>query len=381
MHKNLIYIFVLLGFVFTSCERGSFDGIGSAAMVPALNFVKMKSPATERIDTFFTNRFNDGKLNGVVLFAENGKIVYENAFGYSDFQTKDSLSTNSIFQLASVSKQFTAAAILILKERQELSLNDKIEKFIPNFPYKNITIKQLLSHSSGLPNYMHFSEGYWKNKSKFLTNDDLINLLRKHKPAVYFSPGKKFLYSNTGYAILSSIIEKVSGKKYKDFLKDEIFTPLAMNSSYVLDYQNPQQSALIAIGHKPNKIKETLHFQDGVTGDKGIFSTVEDLLIWDKALYDETLISKETLQEAFTPAFPKLKDDRNYGYGWRIFYDDEDDRKIVYHGGWWKGYKTYFVRDIEKRRTAIVLLNTAMYVPFKVKELVDLFETENKIAI
>lgn len=342
------------------------------------SFTYVKNDFSFKIDTFFTNKYRKGAFNGVVLFADSGRIIYENAFGYSKFSTKDSLKTNSIFQLASVSKQFTAFAVMFLKEKGMLSYNDDVRKYFPSFPYEGITIRHLLTHSSGLQNYMHFADDYWADKDQVLNNNNVIDILIKYKPELCFKPGARFLYCNTGYCILASIIEKVTGMPFNHFMESNIFKPLGMNNTFVFNSRLQLQNERIALGHSPGKRVEPWFYQDGVVGDKNVYSTVNDLLIWDQALYDCQLVNHNTLDEAFVPAFSKIKSDRNYGYGWRI--KTFEGNKIVYHGGWWKGYRSYFVRSLNDHKTIIVLINTASHIPFRINDLLKMFgisEVEN----
>lgn len=358
-----------------SCSREKTSDAGRSALsekIREFKIERVKTPATDRIDTFFSSRHKKGVFNGVVLFAENGRVVYEKAFGYADFRKKEELKTNSVFQLASVSKQFTAAAVMLLKERGKLAYSDSIRKFFPHFPYENITIRQLLTHNSGLPNYMYFADEYWQDKEIPMSNLDVIRLIESYKPEPYCKPGLVYNYSNTGYSILAAIVEKVSGMPFHEFMRKEIFQPLGMNNTFVYSYSSTPQVKNIAVGYDGGRRPVDFNYQNGVVGDKGVYSTVEDMLRWDQALYKGYIVGRSSLTEAFTPAYRTLRDDHNYGYGWRII-TKEDNRKIVYHGGWWKGYRSYFVRSLDDQRTIIVLINVASHVPFRIKELLELY--------
>jgi CubicO group peptidase (beta-lactamase class C family) len=326
-----------------------------------------------KIDSFFTARYNNKTFNGTVLFAEKGRILYENSFGYSDLKAKSPLHLNSIFQLASVSKPLTACAILMLYERGLLDLEDTLQLYFPEFPYKDITIRLLLTHRSGLPDYMYFSHYLWKDKSIPLTNQDVLDLMTFYKPARYYQPDRRYNYSNTNYCLLALIIEKVSGMTYADFMQEQIFQPLGMRDSYVLDYDDLKDNTLeqLTTGYHRAWREVENSFLNGVVGDKGIYSTVEDLFRWDQALYQEELVSLATLQKAFEPAHRDLRENDNYGFGWRI--NRNGGNRIIYHSGWWKGYKTYFIRKIEEKKTIIILTNTAMHNFLSVKTLSELF--------
>jgi CubicO group peptidase (beta-lactamase class C family) len=312
-----------------------------------------------KIDSFFTARNKMGLFNGAVLFAEKGRVIYSNAFGYSNFKKKIPLDVKTSFQLASITKPLTSCAVLMLVESGKLDLNDDVRKYLPEFPYENITIRLLLSHRSGLPDYMYFADKLWKSRRIFLYNHDMIDLMALYKPHRYYKPDRRYNYSNTNYAILAVIIEKVSGLSFGEYLKQNIFDPLGMKNSFVYskDKVKAANGEYIAIGYDHPRRRAENSYLNGIVGDKGVYSTVEDLFRWDQALYQGRLISLFSLEDAFTPAHRDLRDYDNYGFGWRINMNKGD--KIVFHSGWWKGFKTYFIRKIEERKTIIILTNTA----------------------
>jgi CubicO group peptidase (beta-lactamase class C family) len=312
-----------------------------------------------KIDSFFRTKFKNRSFNGTVLFAENGRIIYKNAYGYSNFRSKQSLTVNSVFQLASVSKPITACAVMLLHEKGKLNLDDDVREFFPEFPYKDITVRLLLTHRSGLPDYMYFVEQYWPSRRMPVTNHDVLDLMILYKPYRYYRPDRRYNYSNTNYCLLALIIEKISGMPFADFMQQQIFEPLGMHHTYVLDHQALKyfdEPQLVAGYAKNGRMAEN-NYLNGVVGDKGIYSTVEDLLIWDRALYSGKLISLFNLYEALQPAHNDLRDNDNYGFGWRI--NANGGNPIVFHSGWWRGFKTYFIRKIKEHKTIIVLTNTA----------------------
>jgi CubicO group peptidase (beta-lactamase class C family) len=312
-----------------------------------------------KIDSFFTARHKSRLFNGTVLFAEKGRLIYSNAFGYSNFKKKIPLGVNTAFQLASITKPLTACAVLILVESGKLDLDDDVRKYFPEFPYENVTIRLLLSHRSGLPDYMYFADKLWKSRRIFLTNQDMIDLMTLYKPYRYYKPNRRYNYSNTNYAILASIIEKVSGMSFAEYLKQNIFDPLGMKNSFVYSKEKVKAATgeKLAIGYDHPRRRAENSYLNGIVGDKGIYSTVEDLFRWDQALSQGNLISLFTLEEAFTPAHRDLRDYDNYGFGWRV--NLNNGNKIVFHSGWWKGFKTYFIRKVEEQKTIIILTNTA----------------------
>lgn len=205
-----------------------------------------------------------------------------------------------------------------------------------------------------------------------MTNNDLVSMIIKNKPIECCKPGRTYLYSNTGYAMLASIVEKVSGMKFQRFMKERVFLPLGMTHTFIMDYAEKPNMKYVATGYEPGRREEPESYQNGIVGDKGVYSTVDDMLKWDQALYECNLVKKETLQEAFSPAYKREIASRNYGFGWRIK-NASDKEKIVFHGGWWKGYRSYIVRMLGSKRTIIVLINSASHVPFHLEDLQDLF--------
>ena len=320
----------------------------------------------QAIDSIAQSYKGKDQFSGVVLMAEKGKIKYEKAFGYRDFAAQVPLETSDIFELASVSKQFTAMIIMILKEKGLLQYDDLLEKYI-SLPYKGITIRNLLTHTSGLPDYQAIMDAHW-DKTKVAGNEDIIAYLNQYQPPKLFEPGTKYAYSNAGYVVLASVAEKASGKDFITMCREYIFRPLKMKHT---DIRTPEEKAFIqnfATGHIYLGSKEVFMRADSFPssnytiwlgnrkGPGRISSTVEDLLKWDKALYTEKLISQQTLAEAFTPM--KMNDGKisYYGFGWVIIPNDVTG-KIVWHNGDNPGYKTEIMRLLGKKNTLIVLCN------------------------
>ena len=308
---------------------------------------------TKKVDKYFKN-LQKKRFNGNILVAHHGKIIYENSHGYADLKLKDTLHLNSVFQLASVSKQFTAMAIMILEERKLLSYKDTIQKFYPDFPYKNIDIRQLLTHRSGIGNYLYFYPKYEDISN--INNQRLMEIIAIEKPSVYYKPNSRYDYSNTGYAILAAIVEKVSDLSFAKFITKNIFEPLNMKHSYLYQVGTMDTIKNITKGHHPTLGYAKPLEYDKVLGDKGIYSTIEDMFKWDRSLYSNKLVSLSTIEKAFTPAKIKYKRERPYGFGFRIK-EYSDSLKIAYHGGWWRGYNSLFVHVPETESTIIIFAN------------------------
>lgn len=383
--KIVFFFFVPVAFFIPSCNPSGSD---TATLQPKLSVAdsialvkknKAISQKTKQLETVFKNRVAKDKFNGCVLVAQKGQIIYKNVFGYANLKTKDSLKINSEFQLASTSKTMTAAAILKLREQGKLKLTDDVRRYLPEFPYATITIQMLLTHRSGLSNYIYFGEPYCDANNcyngKTFDNNALLDLIASTKPDLYYKPNKKFEYCNTNYALLASIIEKVSGTTYADFMEQNVFKPLEMNNTWVFGAKKDTVYKYKTIGHTAGGVIEKDTYADYVVGDKGIYSTIDDMFKWDNALYSGTFLKQETLEEAYKGYSNEHPGKRNYGYGWRLI--EEEDNKVVYHNGWWHGYSSLFYRRISDQTTVIMLSNKFNSSTYHIE---DILEVLNKGA-
>jgi CubicO group peptidase (beta-lactamase class C family) len=324
---------------------------------------------SQQLDTLLTSLHKQQKFYGNVLVAEKGNVIYQRSFGKANEETGADLNNESIFELASVSKQFTAMGIMLLKKQGKLSYDDSLRHFFPELPYSNITVRHLLNHTSGLPDYMNLMIENC-NQDKIATNADMIRLLSLHKPAIHFLPGIKWEYSNTGYALLASIIEKASGKSFAEYLEKNIFKPLGMKRTMVFRRRFEKKTLdNYAYGYGYNKLLEKFILPDddsgvakmvicldGIVGDGTVNSTTSDLLKWDRALYTDQLLPKEQLEEAFQKGV--LNDGRktDYGFGWGI-YKLTNIGRVVSHTGGWPGYNTLIERHLDSTKLIIILRN------------------------
>lgn len=309
-----------------------------------LSNVVAQNKASE-LDKLMKQANASGVFNGSILVAENGKVIYRKAFGYANKETKQLLKPEFCFDLASVSKQFTAMGIMILKERNKLSYDEKITKYFPEFPAygKDISIRNLLNNTSGLPLYQPFA-----NKDN-LTNSEILKIIEERE-ALDANIGDRYVYNNAGYIMLGLIIEKVSNMSLAEFLKENIFKPLKMKNTLVgdapkIDLKNR------ALGY--SVIGELDDYTVSHTGSTSMFSNVDDLFLWDQALYSEKLVSKKTLEEAFTPVVLNNGSLSNYGFGWFL----TPEKKSVNHSGSDFGYRTFIMRNLDKKNTYIWLTN------------------------
>jgi CubicO group peptidase (beta-lactamase class C family) len=327
------------------------------------------------LQQFMTGQHDYFRFNGNVLVAKNGNIIYQQALGYADFNTKSTLNDSSVFELASVSKQFTAMGIVILKEKKQLSYEDNIKKFFPDFPYNNITVRNLLTHTSGLPGYEEQFEKKWDRK-KIAFNKDIFEMLKQEKDTLFFKPGTKWQYSNTGFAVLASIIEKVSGMRYNDFMARNIFMPLGMSHTFIYNSRRTTGKipANYALGFVyadslkryilPDSLKkfDMVYYLDGIVGDGCVNSTTGDLLIWDRALRDNKLVSKASIDEMLSPlVLLSPRDSANF-YGFGVFIQPKTPiGKVISHTGGWPGYTTFLMRHVDKDETIVILSNNETF--------------------
>ncbi|MCS6905767.1 MAG: serine hydrolase domain-containing protein [Bacteroidia bacterium] len=319
----------------------------------------------QRIIDSVLSKYDTAKINGCFLIAANGQPFYCKCFGYENRMDSIPLHPHSIFQLASVTKPFTAVAILQLYEQGKLRLQDRVIDYLPEFPFPYITIENLLNHTAGLLDYLndyYLFRRYFPKKEIF-DNQDLLELLIRYKHIFkpLHAPGLIHRYSNTGYALLALIIEKVSKLSYEEYMRRYIFEPCQMTQSFVTRniYQcNPQGIVRPYKSYVCNP-KEHYDFLDGVVGDKGIYSTVFDVLKFDQALYQGKLLNDTTLQRAFTPTRLKNGNTVRYGLGWRLDYHKQLGN-VVYHRGFWNSYNPALIRYIDKYYTVIILHNNTL---------------------
>lgn len=313
-----------------------------------------------KIDSL-VNRFSSHyRFSGNIIVAYDGSEIYSKSVGYADPLKKEPAKPETIFQLASVSKQFTAAAIMLLQSDGKLNINDSLTKFIPELPYKGVVLTHLLHHISGMPNYMYLIDKYWHEVNP-PDNEDVINLMAKYKIPLFFKPGSRYDYSNTGYVLLATVVERVSGLSLNDFLQKRVFQPLGMKNTFVYCSSDTTVKRAQADGFRATRrgyvrIQESDH--DGIVGDKGVCSTTADLLKWDNALYESSFLNDELRELAFSPAMTSTGREVPYGCGFRL--RDCNGCKVVYHNGIWEGSRTNFHRFIDQRNTIIILNNTSI---------------------
>lgn len=325
-----------------------------------------------RIDSYLKEAHARGQFNGTALVYTSGGVVYQGAYGIGHIDPVDTLHLGSKFRLASVGKPFTAMAIMILQEDGKLRYNQDVRDFIPELPYTGITIRHLLYHTSGLPQYEPLMDQHWKpelnydDPARYISgNADILRVIAEVKPPIRSAPGDRWEYSNFGYNLLGTVVARASGMSYADFLQQRIFTPAGMAHTTVYPYVIGNDPAM------PDRVfgfwtdwngrdhKSTDgHYLNPAYGEDGTYSTVGDMLLWDRVLYTDKLVSRATLEEAFTPAVLNNGDTTEYGFGWFIG-KTPTGKKMVTHSGSWAGFTTYFLRGIEEDKCLVVLTNNS----------------------
>jgi CubicO group peptidase (beta-lactamase class C family) len=329
-----------------------------------VSFLQAQTKA-EQISDVIEYYYDSGVLNGSILVAEKGEIVYHEALGASNIN-QDKLTTDHNFRLASVSKTFTSIAILMLLEEGGLKLEDKVSSHLLDFPYNEITIKHLLTHTSGLPSYPALLDQYWDTANAdrpsrmIASNKSAYKLLLEHEPLVLFQPGDEYRYSNTGYMLLALIVEEISGISFQKFMQENFFDPLEMTSTYVNspDGNNPTEMRAFSLKQDlltGDYISGDFHYQNGMYGDGGIFSTTGDLFKFDRALKEGKLISTETLGQVYEQHPLNDGSTHEHGYSWSVL--DMEEGPLAVHGGGWLDYSTWFARDLDNDLTIIQLCN------------------------
>lgn len=368
--KNLVFysVFIVL---FIACKQPSPPKV-TPEKKPSYPIGKLDVSAEvlntwrSSLDEHFQKLHHRANFNGNVLIARKGNVVYTGSFGVRDLESKDSLNIKSLFQIASVSKTFTAMAVLKLVEDGKLKLDDKLEDMFKGFPYPNITIQDLLTHRSGLPNYLVTTEKGWKDQG-LKSNKELLEYFIEQHPKPLGRPNRSFSYNNSNYAMLALVIEKASGKTYEKYLQKKIFKPLGMNDTYIYSSKNTNlPTSNLTKGYLVKNKEDEMVAVDGIVGDKNIYTTVEDLLKWERANTHSSIFSQAILDSSVVGRSNERPGRKNYGYGWRIN-DDPEKGRMVFHNGWWHGYTSVFYRNPADETVIIILSNIFNRSTYKIK--------------
>ena len=366
-YQIFAFTILLLTFGCRNSEVKESNSVGNAG-----NSTELRSQIDSLINYYHENQ----GLSLTLLIAKNDSVIYQNATGYVHPETKEPLNINSPFNLASVSKQFITMCAMILNEDNKLDYDQNVKDYVPDFPYHNLTVRNLMTHTSGLPEYFKYYEKYFP-KDKVFTNQDMLEMFIEHKPDLNFNPGDKYSYSNTGYLILALALEKAAGKPLTDFVTEKIIKPLNLANTFPYNLTMEAYPANRVYGHRleNDSLKlNDLYNIDGVFGDGNMYSSATDLQKWSQALYNNVLVSDATLQEAFTPFTLNNGEKSNYGFGWRI----DESKSRVFHSGGWVGFSTYIQRDLKEHLELVILINSSFSkgkeFRDKVNAILDLYE-------
>lgn len=332
---------------------------------------------TTKLNQYLNTYHDKHQFDGIALVARRDSILYCKTMGYANNELKTPFNVSTKFQIASLSKQFTAFGILILEQENKLQTEDYVYQYLPEFPFKEIKIKHLMNHTSGLPNFVG---AMWKDLDTTIVNGnkEMLLMLESNKYPLQWPPGSQWEYSDIGYCTLANVIEITSGMNFKEFMEDRIFKPAGMTNTsaeFSTDYRtiNDSDVALGYVYDATNNIKKIayelpehsfIYWLGGFYGDGSVVSTTEDLLKWDKALHEGDIVHLESLKKAMTPT--KLSDGNladawgtRYGFGW-FLYNSENFGSVQTHSGGHPGYSSRMTRCPDTELTIILLSNLSI---------------------
>ncbi len=379
MKSSIIYIALTMISIitFTRCKdeqtkKKQIIKIIKEDYIPEFNKVNKKfiKEKIKEINPFYYEVIGNKNFNGMFLVAKNGKIIYEKVNGFLNHEEKTKLKNNTPIHLASISKVATALAIMRLVDKKKINLEDDICKYLPLIPYKGITVRMLLNHRSGIPYYGYFSDKIW-DKNKIMTNEDVLQMLNKHKFPLNFKSDTKFKYCNTNFALLALIIEKITEKKFPIAMKELIFEPLKMENTFIIG--EPEKINTISPSYYTNLSKYDVNFLDGIYGDKNMYSTARDILKMDIGTYSNDFLSKAAKKEIYRGYSYEEKGTNNYALGMRMV-EVPNKKKYFFHTGWWHG-NTGCYATLRKDTVCIVALsNTYTRSVYNIYKLANLFK-------
>lgn len=335
--------------------------------LPGLSQKKIKELET-KIQSFYQDNYTD--FNGAFLVAKNGQILLEHYQGIANYKEKTKIDSNTPIHLASVSKPLTATAVLKLIADGKLQLQDKVQQYLPNFPYPETTLESLLNHRSGIPNYLKFAERDKKwNSKKVLRNEDVVNYMVQKKLPRVSNHNRTFAYNNSNYVVLALVIEMVTGKTFPQAMKEILFDPLGMEHAFVFDYFTQKEQ--VSGSYKSNYQMVPWDEYDALYGDKNIYATPRDLWKFHLSFYSDFL--PDHLKELQFKGYSyEKKGVKNYGLGFRMNEWDENT-KITYHNGWWHGNTTSFVHMHQDTVVMIALSNKYSKKPYQTIKMSAIF--------
>lgn len=335
---------------------------------PISSFQSFSDTTARKINAFFDYHKRVGDFNGSFLMFSNDSVIYGGR-GYAIYSNRDTVEPSKLFQLASVSKVFTAIAIMILHQDGYLNIDDSVHWYLPELNNTNFSIRELLSHTSGLPDYFYASYNGWKmpDNQAHMRNEDVIDIINNQSTRKYTRKGF-YHYSNTNYVFLSLIVERVSKLSFREYLRQNIARYADMKFSHVCNFDSIPLLNYPVQGYNSWSMFDDIMF-NGTTGDKGVYSNVFEMLNLDRALRGNYLLHEATKEEMWTPQ-TLTNPNAYYALGWRVKWID--GKKWVFHNGWWKGFRTYFWRCLDEDKCFVVLTNNVQGRFLSTLELVSL---------
>ncbi len=333
----------------------------------------------EQISSHYNKLINKNDFYGQFLVAKNGKILFEDYEGFAYREKDEKNSKNKPLHIASVSKVLTAAVILRMVDQGKIRLDDLVSKYLKGFFHKDITIRMLLNHRSGLRHYGYFIERdvKWDKKNR-ITNQDILDLINTGKIHLESKPGTRFAYCNTNYSLLALIIEKVSGMRYHEAMDKLLFKPLGMKNTFVFDYEKHHDT--VSQSYKASKLRLAFDHLDLVYGDKNIYSTARDLLKFDLATYSNKFFSAKLKKEIFKGYSYESKGEKNYGLGIRLR-EWKEAPTLTYHNGWWHGNTSSYITQKTDTITVIALSNKMTHKTYQTKKFIGLFNPKYPVKL
>jgi CubicO group peptidase (beta-lactamase class C family) len=380
--------FLLLSFILIACKDKAkdFSQKNGTQKSQGEFFVEFNELDTaycnkqkNEIEYRYNQLINKNDFYGQFLVAKNGKILFEDYQGFAYKEKDDKNRKDKPLHIASVSKVLTAAVILRMVDQKKIGLDDNVSKYLKGFFHEDITVRMLLNHRSGLRHYGYFIERDVKwDKSKRITNQDILELINSGKIHLESKPGTRFAYCNTNYSLLALIIEKVSGMRYHEAMDKLLFKPLGMKNSFVFDYEKHHDT--VSQTYKASKLRLAFDHLDLVYGDKNIYSTARDLLKFDLATYSDKFFSDKLRKEIFKGYSYESKGEKNYGLGIRLR-EWKEAPTLTYHNGWWHGNTSSYITQKTDTITIIALSNKMTHKTYQTKKFIKLFNSKYPIKL
>jgi CubicO group peptidase (beta-lactamase class C family) len=327
------------------------EASSASALVDYRSAPLLNESTLHGIDSFFDAVYRSGIFNGTYLFFRNDSLI-TGARGYSNFGARQLAEPDDLFQLASISKTFTGVSMMKMQQDGLLNIDDSVHWHLPDFKRRNLTLRQLLSHSSGLPDYFNLALPSGVSPSGHMRNEDVLRLLNAQSYRMFARPGH-YDYCNSNYALLALIIERKTGMDFRDYAREAIFKPAGMRFTHICNFDSFPLVRYPVQGYKAGQVYGDLP-HNGTTGDKGVYSNVYEMLLYDRALRSDFILHADAKKAMYTPQVA-TSSEAHYGLGWRMRVIN--GHKWVFHNGWWKGFRTYFWRSLEENKMFCVLTN------------------------